>query len=102
MKKQESLLLHVKYQAKSGKREAFLKEILESGILEQIRKEDGYLGYAYYCDAVQPDGILLVEEWESKAKQEKHLLTPHMMELKKIKEHYIADTVVREMKISKE
>ena len=46
MKKQESLLLHVKYQAKPGRREAFLKEILESGILEQIQKEDGYLGYA--------------------------------------------------------
>lgn len=102
MKKQESLLLHVAYQTKPGMRETFLKEVLNSGILEQIQNEDGFISYQYYCDAINPDGILLVEEWESKEKQEKHLLTPHMKELKKIKEHYVTDTIVREIKVSEE
>ena len=57
------LLILVTYKLKSGMRDAFLKTMSESGILEEVLKEDGIVRYHYYLDESNPDIILLVEEW---------------------------------------
>ena len=60
------LKLSVNYFAKPGRREEFLRRIVESGILTAIRKEDGCLRYDYYLSCQNEDEILLIEEWESR------------------------------------
>ena len=42
------LLLLVKYTAKPGGGEKFVREITASGILNTVRAEDGCEGYDYY------------------------------------------------------
>ena len=84
------LLLLVKYTAKPGGGEKFVREITASGILNTVRAEDGCEGYDYYFSAESPDTVMLVEKWASA----KHLQTAHMAELMKIKERYISDTSV--------
>lgn len=84
--------LFVKYTAKCGKAEEFVKFVKDSGILESILREDGCIAYDYYLGAFKSDTILLVEEWEDKAKQEKHLSSPHMTLLMKEKPKYIDKT----------
>ena len=44
----EELILYVKYQAKPGCRETFVRQIVEKGILTLIRQEPGCLAYDYY------------------------------------------------------
>lgn len=55
------LLLLVKYTAKPGGGEKFVREITASGILNTVRAEDGCEGYDYYFSAESPDTVLLVE-----------------------------------------
>ena len=65
------LLILVTYKLKSGMRDAFLKTMSESGILEEVLKEDGIVRYHYYLDESNPDIILLVEEWLTAEHQKK-------------------------------
>ena len=88
------LLLLVTYHTKSGVREEFLKKVLTSGILDQIHAEDGCIRYDYYLDVQNPDQILLVEEWETEEKQQKHLQASHMAQFKAIKENYVLETTL--------
>ena len=55
------LLLLVKYTAKPGGGEKFVREITASGILNTVRAEEGCEGYDYYFSAENPDTVLLVE-----------------------------------------
>ena len=88
------LLLLVKYTAKPGGGEKFVREITASGILDAVRAEDGCISYDYYFSAESPDTVLLVEKWASAKQQEVHLQTAHMAELMRIKEKYILNTAV--------
>ena len=78
----QHILLLVTYQTKPNTREAFVEEVTDLGILQKIQKEDGFVAYQYYYDATDANTLLLVEEWESEAKQQAHLQTAHMEELK--------------------
>ena len=52
----EQLILLVKYQTKPNKRKDFVKKVISSGVLEEIRQEDGCISYDYYYDAVNQIG----------------------------------------------
>ena len=86
------LKLSVNYFAKPGRREEFLRRIVESGILSAIRGEDGCLRYDYYLSCQNEDEVLLLEEWESEAQQQVHMEQEHMKQLMEIKNDCIADT----------
>ena len=91
------LLLLVKYQMKPETRTLFVDEVISSGVLEKIKEEDGFISYDYYYDAVDPDCLLLVEEWQSQMQQQQHLQSDHMSILKEIKEKYVLNTSVRQL-----
>ena len=80
------ILLSVKYTARPGGGEKFVREITDSGILDAVRAEDGCISYDYYFSAESPDTVLLIEKWVSPEQQEAHLQSAHMAELMRIKE----------------
>ena len=45
------LRLLVTYTAKPGQRDAFLRAVLQSGVPETVRQEDGCLRYDYFLSA---------------------------------------------------
>ena len=86
------LLIQVTYTMRPGQREAFVRRIRESGILDAIRGEDGCLGYAYYLPEEEDGTLLLVEKWTGAPAQKAHLETPHMKQMATFKPEYVADT----------
>lgn len=88
----EELTLFVKYIAKPGMREPFVRTLVEKGIVTAIRNEDGCLCYDYYFSAQDENVLLLVEKWESAEHQRVHMTQPHMAELMTMKDEYIVDT----------
>ena len=86
------LILYVRYRAKDGCRERFVREIVEQGILTLIRAEEGCLSYDYYFSAQDENEVLLIEHWEGEEYQRVHMQQPHMAKLRTIKEQYIEDT----------
>lgn len=89
---EEQLTLYVRYTAKAGCREAFVREIVEAGILTLIRQEAGCLAYDYYFSAQDENVVLLIERWENAEHQRIHMQQPHMTHLREIKDKYIAAT----------
>ena len=72
------LLVQVTYTMRPGQREAFVRRIRESGILDAIRGEEGCLGYSYYLPEEEDGTLLLIEKWTGAPAQKAHLETPHM------------------------
>ncbi|MBQ0037694.1 MAG: antibiotic biosynthesis monooxygenase [Clostridiales bacterium] len=86
------LTLFVKYTAKPGMRERFVRTLVEKGIVTAIRNEAGCICYDYYFSAQDENVVLLVEKWESAEHQRVHMTQPHMAEVKTVKEQFVADT----------
>ena len=91
------MTLLVTYTTHAGQREMFLQKVLQSGLPERIRQEDGCLRYDYFLSAEHPEEILLVEQWASPEQQEHHLRQPHMARLQQLKTTYIAETAVQRL-----
>ena len=90
----EELTLTVVYTSKPGMREAFVQEVLKSGILEKIRAEEGCIAYDYYASEDDIDRLMLIEKWENSAVQQAHMQQAHMQELAEIKARYIDATKI--------
>lgn len=86
------LLIQVTYTMRPGQREAFVRRIRESGILDAIRGEEGCLGYSYYLPEEEDGTLLLIEKWTGAPAQKAHLETPHMKQMAAFKPEYVADT----------
>ncbi len=86
------LLILVTYTMRPGQRDAFVRKIRESGILDAIRGEEGCLGYSYYLPEEEDGTLLLVEKWTGAPAQKAHLETPHMKQMAAFKPEYVADT----------
>lgn len=88
----EELKLYVIYHAKPNGREAFVRTLVEQGVVTAIRQEEGCLAYDYYFLAQDENELLLIERWVSAAHQRVHMEQPHMEKVKAAKALYIDST----------
>ena len=88
------MLFQVTYTMLPGQRDAFLQMMRESGILDQIRREEGCLDYRYYRPEEEDGTLLLVERWTGTEAQKAHMATSHMARLGQVKAQYVAETSV--------
>lgn len=88
------MLFQVTYAMLPGQRDAFLQMMRESGILDQIRREEGCLDYRYYLPEEEDGTLLLVERWTGPEAQKAHMATGHMARLGQVKAQYVAETSV--------
>ena len=88
------MLFQVTYTMLPGQRDAFLQMMRESGILDQIRREEGCLDYRYYLPEEEDGTLLLVERWTETEAQKAHMATSHMARLGQVKAQYVAETSV--------
>ena len=88
------MLFQVTYTMLPGQRDAFLQMMRESGILDQIRREEGCLDYRYYLPEEEDGTLLLVERWTGPEAQKAHMATSHMARLGQVKAQDVAETSV--------
>lgn len=91
--------IYVKFTCLPGKREAFIQRVKETGVLEAIRAEDGCIRYDYYLFEKDPCELLLIEQWETREKQQIHIGQSHMDTLRSFKGDYITDTQLGEIEL---
>ena len=75
-------------------RDGYLKEVLEGGIIEKSRTEEGCIRYAYFCPVDSDSQLFLWEQWESREHQKVHCQTEHFAVLTGIKEKFDAVTEI--------
>ena len=91
--------IYVKFECLDNKRDAFIKKVKQTGILDAIRHEDGCIKYDYYLSEKDANELLLIEQWESKEHQQIHISQPHMAKLREFKDNYISNTVLGEIEL---
>ena len=88
--------IYVVFKSFAGKREAFIEKLHSENNVEAVRNEDGCYRYDYYFSEADKNELLLIEEWESKKHQQKHIEQPHMARLREIKDDYVKTTKLGE------
>lgn len=87
--------VEVTYKVKSGKREEFYRKVMEAGIPEASKNEEGNLKYEYSLPTDSEDEVFLTEIWTSEETQSAHGKTPHYQKLSEIKKEYVIDTQIK-------
>jgi len=91
--------IYVIFKCKDNVREKYVELIKNEGILADVLAEDGCIRYDYYFSEKDPNELLLIEAWESKAHQQAHIETPHMARLRSFKDDYVVSTTLGEFHV---
>jgi len=73
------VIVHAYIEIKKGKTKEFAV-VLDKCVVN-TRKEAGCLSYVPYTDLADDHKFIIVEEWESQAALDAHMLTPHFVQL---------------------
>ena len=82
------LTINIYYTGKNGSARAFAKEMVESGLVERIRNEEGNLKYEYFFPMDDEETVLLIDRWKNEDAIEKHHKTEMMSEIAKLRDKY--------------
>lgn len=82
------LTILIRYKGKDDNAKKFVNEMISSGIVSQIRNEQGNLRYEYFFPHIDDDTALLVDSWINQEALDKHHELPLMNKIKELREKY--------------
>ncbi|MBR2746711.1 MAG: antibiotic biosynthesis monooxygenase [Erysipelotrichaceae bacterium] len=82
------ITVNIRYTGKDGKAREFAREMMEKGVVEAIRAEEGNLRYEYYLPVDDPETVLLIDAWESQEAIDVHHGSPMMKTIAELREKY--------------
>lgn len=82
------LVINIYYKGKNGSAKEFAKEMMECGIVDLVRKEEGNLGYSYFFPMEDKETVLLIDKWENQEALDKHHKTEMMKNIAILREKY--------------
>ena len=83
-----AITMNLYYTGENGSALSFVKEMMESGTVEKIRKEKGNLRYEYFQMLSDPETILLIDSWESQEALDEHHRSPMMGRIMELRDKY--------------
>lgn len=83
-----AITVNLYYTGENGNALKFAKEMLESGIVADIRAEKGNLRYEYFRPVEDPETILLIDSWADQESIDVHHASPMMGKLAALREKY--------------
>ena len=100
MKKNNAITVHIYYTGENGSAKAFVKEMLTSGLVDEIRKEKGNRRYEYFFSVEDEETVLLVDSWDNQEAIDLHHSSNIMDQIMELRvkyhlhmkvEHYFLD-----------
>lgn len=82
------LTVLIRYKGINGNAKKFVDEMISSGIVEEIKKEEGNLRYEYFFPLDDNESVLLVDSWDNQEALDRHHQLPLMNEIKELREKY--------------
>ncbi|MBE6136505.1 MAG: antibiotic biosynthesis monooxygenase [Erysipelotrichaceae bacterium] len=82
------LIVLICYKGINGNAKKFVDEMISSGIVEEIRKEEGNLRYEYFFPLDDNESVLLVDSWDNQEALDRHHQLPLMNKIKELREKY--------------
>ena len=82
------LTVLIRYKGKNGNARKFVQEMISSGLVDEIRSEEGNIRYEYFFPLKEDESVLLVDSWENQAALDRHHKLPLMNKIKELREKY--------------
>ena len=83
-----SLTVNLYYTGQNGSARQFAEEMVASGLVEQIRAEEGNERYEYFFPMEDPETVLLIDRWRDQVALDAHHRSPMMREIAERREKY--------------
>ena len=83
-----AITINIYYTGKDGAAKRFAKEMISSGIVEDIKEEPGNLRYEYFFPIDNEETVLLIDSWENQQALDIHHASPMMQKIIDLREKY--------------
>lgn len=82
------ITVNIYYRGVEGKARKFAEEMLASGLVQEIRAEEGNLRYEYFFPMEDEEAVLLIDCWKDQAALDAHHASPMMKKIIALREKY--------------
>lgn len=83
-----SITVNIYYTGANGNARKFVEEMVESGIVDEIRAEEGNERYEYFFPMDDPETVLLIDRWRDQAAIDFHHKSEMMPKIAALREKY--------------
>ena len=93
-----SITINIYYKGENGNARKFAHEMISSGIVDRVRKEDGNLKYEYFLPFDDEETVLLIDRWENEEALAIHHKSEMMKEIAELRKKYQISMKVEKFK----
>lgn len=83
-----AITVNIYYSGINGNAKKFAEEMISSGIVGDIRAEEGNLRYEYFFPMNDSETVLLIDSWKDQHSIDIHHASPMMEKIIKLREKY--------------
>lgn len=83
-----AITVNIYYSGVNGNAKKFAKEMISTGIVENIRAEKGNIKYEYFFPMSDKETVLLIDSWTDQEAINKHHESPMMARITELREKY--------------
>ncbi len=83
-----AITVNIYYSGKDGSARRFAEEMISSGVVADIRAEDGNIRYEYFFPMDDEETVLLIDSWKDQRSIDVHHASPMMAKIVALREKY--------------
>ncbi len=83
-----AITVNIYYTGEHGNARKFAKEMVSSGVVNDIRAEEGNIRYEYFYPMEDEETVLLIDSWENQHAIDVHHASPMMDKIIQLREKY--------------
>lgn len=83
-----AITINIYYNGVNGNAKKFAEEMVLSGIVSDIRTEEGNLRYEYFFPMGDKETVLLIDSWKDQHSLDVHHASPMMKKITELREKY--------------
>ncbi len=83
-----SITVNIYYTGKNGSARSFAEEMMSSGIVDEVRNEEGNERYEYFYPAEDPETVLLIDRWRDEEAISVHHKSEMMVKIAALRDKY--------------
>ncbi len=93
-----SITINIYYKGENGNAKKFVHEMVSSGIVYMVRKEEGNERYEYFFPLDDEETVLLIDRWKSKEALDIHHKSEMMKKIADLRSKYQISMKVEKFK----
>lgn len=83
-----AITVNIYYSGTDGNARKFAEEMISSGVVNDIRAENGNIRYEYFFPMTDEETVLLIDSWKDQNSIDVHHASPMMEKIIKLREKY--------------